>query len=256
MWPEIHQGAGLLGFAAGQGPRLLPVLSHPEAAMELEVLWQLAVQLQQQGYPVLVLDATAGEQAGEPGLAPWLARQISPRPDDTGLPTVVPAARGVARLLMAGADAPAVQGLADAVRHFAAVLLYAPAPAVAALMRDQAVTPLVIAAPGEAALLRSYALLKQMAACSPLPCTVAVVLPPGGRRDGGERVLQALRQGSAQWLGASPRGVVVGAGDEAALGALALQLLENACTMAGPAASCAVPARSPGATHCHPNLTH
>ena len=208
MWPEIHQGAGLLGFAAGQGPRLLPVLSHPEAAMELEVLWQLAVQLQQQGYPVLVLDATAGEQAGEPGLAPWLARQISPR------------------------------------------------PAVAALMRDQAVTPLVIAAPGEAALLRSYALLKQMAACSPLPCTVAVVLPPGGRRDGGERVLQALRQGSAQWLGASPRGVVVGAGDEAALGALALQLLENACTMAGPAASCAVPARSPGATHCHPNLTH
>ena len=166
MWPEIHQGAGLLGFAAGQGPRLLPVLSHPEAAMELEVLWQLAVQLQQQGYPVLVLDATADEQAGEPGLAPWLARQASPRPDNAGMPTVVPAARGVAQL-MAWAAAAALQGLADAVRHFAAVLLYAPAPAVAALMRDQAVTPLIIAAPGEAALLRSYSLLKQMAAAAP-----------------------------------------------------------------------------------------
>lgn len=254
MWPEIHQGAGLLGFAAGQGPRLLPVLSHPEAAMELEVLWQLAVQLQQQGYPVLVLDATADEQAGEPGLAPWLARQASPRPDNAGMPTVVPAARGVAQL-MAWTAAAALQGLADVVSQFAAVLLYAPAPAVAALVRDQAVTPLVIAAPGEAALLRSYSLLKQMAACSPLPCTVAVVLAPGGRRDGGERVLQALRQGSAQWFGASPRGVVVSAGDEAALGALALQLLENACTMAGPAA-CATPAYHPGATHYHPSPTH
>ncbi len=254
MLPEIHQGAGLLGFAAGQGPRLLPVLSHPEATMELEVLWQLAMQLQQQGYPVLVLDATAEEQAQEPGLAPWLARQASPRSDDMGMPTVVPAARGLAQL-MDGEGAAAVQALADVVHPFAVVLLYATAPTVAALMRDQAVTPLIIATPGEAALLRSYSLLKQMAACSSLPCTVAVVQAPGSRRDGGERVLQALRRGSAQWLGTRLRGGVVNAGDEAELGALALQLLENACTMAGREVGTA-PAYSPGATRYHLGQPH
>lgn len=253
MWLETHQGTGLMGFMPAAGRRLLPVLSHPEAAMELEVLWQLCSQWQHQGYPVLVLDATAAETAAAPGLAQWLAAQACPAGVHGAQElTIIPAAGGVQRLVAAGGP-QALERLEPVLHGFAAVVLYAAPAAVAALLQGQAASPLVIAAPGDAALLRSYLLLKQMAQHDARACTVAAVVPPGGRPQAAERALQALRQGCAQWLGASPRTVTVNAGDAQGLQALALQLLESACLMT--TARDGLPSRAPSHTawphHAH-----
>lgn len=235
MWLDVHQGAGLLGFMPKVGMSVLPVLSHPEAAMELEVLWQLSMQWQHQGYPVLVLDATAVESHVAPGLAQWLDAQGCPgsaacRQDVT----VLPAANGVQRLLVAGGGRGALDMLESVLHGFAVVVLYASPSAVAALLHGQGVSPLVIAAPGDAGLLRSYTLLKQMAHYDAWTCTVAAVVPPGGEPQATERALQALRQGCVQWLGGSARMTTLNADDVRGMESLALQLLENACTVGLP----------------------
>jgi len=229
MWPAAHQGAGLLGFVPGQGPRLLPVLSHPGATLELEVLWQLARTLQDAGHGgTLVLDAGATERAAEPGLAQWLQAQTGAWPEGVREFAVVPAAQGMADLVARG-GARALEHLADAVRHFSLVLLYAPPVQVAALFAGRCVSPLVLNVPGDAALLRSYALLKRTMSLAPLRCTVAGVAWRPDDLPVLRNTLQVLRQRCQQWLGESPRTVAVDGSDEEALGTLALQLMEGAC---------------------------
>lgn len=241
MWPDAHQGAGLLGFVPEQGPRLLPVLCHPGATLELEVLWQLARTLQDAGYGTLVLDASATERAAEPGLAQWLQVRTDARPEGGREFAVVPAAQGMADLV-ARAGARALEHLADAVQHFSMVLLYAPPVRVAALFADRCVSPLVLNVPGDAALLRSYALLKRMMNLAPLPCAVAGVAWGPDDLHALRNTLQMLRQRCQQWLGASPRTVAVDGSDEEALGTLALRLMEGACTArAAPARLAHVP---------------
>ncbi|QXL84234.1 hypothetical protein [Comamonas sp. NLF-1-9] len=231
MWPEAHQAAGLLGFVRAPGVRLVPVLSHPEATLELEVLWQLALRLQQLGHATLVLDATAAEAPAAPGLLHWLHAGAGPRPDPTGQPMVAAAAQGLAALQVPpGADA--LERLEPLLRAFSAVLLYAPPAAVAALLGAHDASALVLNVPGDAAVLRSYALLKQMAAFPGVHASLATVTAGEGQVQGAQRSLQALREGCARWLGASPRAVLVNGADAQALGALALRLLEQACTLA------------------------
>lgn len=234
MWSEAHQGAGLLGFLPGQGPRLLPVLCHPGATLELEMLWQLARTLQRLGYGTLVLDAGARESAHEPGLAQWLDEQAGAWPEQEAQAfAVVPAAQGLAGL--AQDEERALERLADAVRHFAFALLYAPPAQVAALFAGRAVSPVVLNVPGDAALLRSYAVLKHMAGLAPLRCTVAAVSPRPDGLEAARATLQVLERRCLQWLGASPRAMVVDGSDEEAWGALALRLMEGACVAQCPA---------------------
>ena len=237
MWPDTHQGAGLLGFVPGPGPRLLPVLGHAGATLELEVLWQLAQHLQRLGEHTLVLDASAQESAHEPGLAQWLGTPAGVWPDGAPAFAVVPAAQGLGDLAAWGRPREALALLAAAVRHFACVLLYAEPAQVAALLADASVSPLVINVPGDAALVRSYAVLKQMAGLAPLRCTVAAVAPRAADLPAAQHALQVLRERGLQWLGAQVRTVAVAIRDEEAFGALALQLMEGACTVQ------AVPAR-------------
>lgn len=233
MWPETHQGAGLLGFVRGQGPRLLPVPSHPGATLELELLWQLARHLQHMGHDTLVLDASANEDAQEPGLAQWLDAGAGGWPEQGQECVVVPAARGVADLALLG-GASALAFLAGVVRHFSFVLLYAPPAQVADLFEDQDVSPLVLNVPGDAGLLRSYAVIKQLAGLGRLHCTVAAVAPRADQLETARHTMQVLRERCRQWLGMSPRTVVVDGGDDEAFAATALQLMEAACTLQAP----------------------
>lgn len=229
MWPETHQGAGLLRWAAGRGTRVLPVLSHPGASLELEVLWQLGSTLQRLGYDTLVLDACAQESSAEPGLAQWIAPSGGGAPERAGGLLIAPAAQGFDALLGPGLSRPGQARLAQALAPFDVVWVYGRPQQVAVwCAREPAVSPLVINVPGDAALLRSYALLKQMAALAPLRCTLGAVAPRAGDLAGAQRVLRLLEQRSREWLGASVRAVAVDGSDEEALQAFALQLVEAA----------------------------
>lgn len=228
MWPETHQGAGLLGYLPEVGPRLLPVLAHPQATLELEVLWQLARQLRRLGRSTLVLDANAAESASEPGLAQWLNGQTDLVPESASEPVVAPALQGVSDLV--GRQA-ALERLAGMACHFDAVLVYASPAQVGDLFVGAEVSPLVINVPGEAALMRSYTVLKQMAGLAGWPCTLACVALDGGQAQAVHQALHALRQCARQWLDSDLRAVSVQARDEEAFGALALQLMEGACTV-------------------------
>lgn len=234
MWPETHQGAGLLGYVRGPGTRLLPVPSHPGATLELELLWQLARHVQRMGHATLVLDASAHESTQERGLAQWLDARAGAWPEQLQDCAVVPAAHGIADLALLG-GARALPFLASAVRHFGFVLLYAPPAQVADLFAGQAVSPLVLNVPGDAALLRSYAVIKRLAALAPLRCTVAAVAPQADQLEAARHAMQVLQDRCQQWLGASPRTVVVDGGDDEAFAATALQLMEAACTPQAPA---------------------
>lgn len=231
MWHDLHQGAGLLGFAPGPGIRLLPVLSHPAATLELEVLWQLAASLQRRGYATLVLDAGAQESVREPGLMQWLDTQAGVWPDRGQELAVVPAAQGVAALVAEPRE-QALAVLARAVAHFSFVLLYGQPAEVAALWGDGPVSPLVINVPGDAALVRSYAILKEMALRTELRCTVAAVAwLAGSGLPAAHNTVHLLQQRCQEWLGASMRVAAVDGSDEQAFGALALQLMEGSCTL-------------------------
>lgn len=227
MWPETHQGAGLLGYLPEGGPRLLPVLAHPEATLELEVLWQLARQLRRLGRDTLVLDANAAESAIEPGLAQWLKVGAGACPDSADEPVVAPAARGLSDLVR---QPEALPRLASIACHFDAVLVYATPAQVGDLFVGAEVSPLVINVPGQAALMRSYTVLKQMAGLVDWPCTLACVAPGGGPAQAAHQALHALRQCARQWLDSDVRAVSVQAQGDEAFGALALQLMEGACT--------------------------
>ncbi|MBZ0225207.1 MAG: hypothetical protein K8F51_04440, partial [Comamonas sp.] len=170
------------------------------------------------------------ERVAEPGLTQWLQARTGAWPEGVREFAVAPAAQGVAALVARG-GARALEHLADAVRHFSVVLLYAPPVQVAALFADQCVSPLVLHVPGDAALLRSYALLKRMKSLTPLRCAVAGVACRPDDLQALRDTLEVLRQRCHQWLGESPRAVAVDGSDEEALDTLALQLMEGACTM-------------------------
>lgn len=240
--------------------RLLAVLSQRDAPMGLELLWQVCSSLQRLGYPVAVLDGTARETDNSPGLEHLLAAPSWQGGMDTaGHPTsasslaVIPAAHGLVRLAERAAwnDGPVLRRLHPLFRAYAVVVLYAPPETLAPLLRGSPTVPLVLTGPGSAGVMQSYHQLKHMAVHAGVHCTVASVLPPGqsGRLRQSGAALQALQQCAERHLGTPLRTTTVQAASPQDIQRLALQLLENACTIS--AASPVLPTNNSPETPAH-----
>lgn len=265
MWLDTapHQAAGLHGLAPQRDLRLLAVLSPPEgAAAWLETLWQLCSSLQRLGYPVAVLDGTAAESRHAPGLeqllgaTPWPgAAALNAAAAGTAL-AVVPAARGLARLAGQARPAEALQRLHPLLRAYAIAVLYAAPEQLAPLLRGSASVPLVMTGPGAQGMVRSYMQIKHMALHAGLHCTVASILPPlsselaPARARQTAEALATLQRSARSQLGLQIHTTTVTAARAQDIQRLALQLLENACTIdaAMPHSLCAHAA--------HPDRSH
>ncbi|WP_313316185.1 hypothetical protein [Pulveribacter sp.] len=241
MWLDtpVHQATGLQGFAPEQQLRLLPVVSQPGAgSVELEMLWQLCSALQRLSYPPVVLDGTAQESERAPGLLHLLDGLPWPGGADAApgaALAVVPAARGLARLAHAPhAGQAALPLIAGLFRSYAVAVLYAGAELLAPLLRASRSVPLVMTGPGAQGMVASYRQLKHLALHAGLPrCTVASIRPPQVQTPGRQtaEALDTLQRSALSHLGLQLHTTAIAAGRVQDIQRLALQLLENACTM-------------------------
>ena len=236
----LHQAAGLHSYTPQQYLRLLAVLSQPGSGPWLEMLWQLCSSLQRLGYPVVVLDGTALESPHMPGLdqllhpAPWNGAQTLASATGASL-AVVPAARGLARLAQQSEHhgATVLQRLQPLFRAYALVVLHAPPEQLAPLLRGSASVPLIMTGPGAQGMVRSYRQLKHMALHAGVRCTVASILAPQEpvqHRQTAE-ALDTLQRSARTHLGLQVHTTTVAAARAQDIQRLALQLLENACTI-------------------------
>lgn len=262
----LHQGLGLQSHAPREDLRLLAMVSTPDANGGLETLWQLCLHLQHLGYPVVVLDGTASETAHSPGLQDLLAQPAwadGLRTDDrTGAGTlaVLPAQQGLQILARHNAPpAQALQRLHPWLRHYALVVLYAPLDVLASpLLEGSMATPLVLMQPGHTGVIDSYRQLKLLALHAGLSGLVACLgrsYPAQAQRLAQES-LESLRRCAARHLGQQPRTTLIRADRPQELQRLALQWLENACTLTAPMDQCALPLTYPQGTPAHFAQSH
>lgn len=235
----LHQATGLHSYTPQQDLRLLAVLSQPGSGPWLEMLWQLCSSLQRLGYPVVVLDGTALESASAPGLeqllrpAPWPGAETLAASGATL--AVVPAARGLARLARQSEreGSAALQRLQPLFRAYALVVLHAPPEQLAPLLHGSASVPLIMTGSGAQGMVRSYLQLKHMALHAGVRCTVASILTPQqpARQRQTAEALDTLQRSAHAHLGLQIHTTTVAAERAQDIQRLALQLLENACTI-------------------------
>lgn len=244
MWLDthLHQAMGLHSFTPEQQLRLLTVISQPDAnAAGLETLWELCASLQRLSYPVVVLDGTAAESDHAPGLSHLLSGM--PWPGAGAAPgaalAVLPAARGLvnlARHASAAAGLAPLAPLAPLFRSYGIAVLYAPAELLAPLLQAAAghFVPLVMTGPGAHGLVGSYRQLKHLALHAGVrSCTVASLGTPGNPQQTRQtaEALGTLQRSAREHLGLQAHTTQVAPGRAQDIQRLALQLLENACTM-------------------------
>lgn len=165
-----HQGEGLQWQAAAQQLRVLSVLPGGDQT-GTQALWQACAMLQQQGYPVVVLDGTEQEAPDAPGLQDLLQPNsgigLGALPIDTeGTHSVatLPAARGLLQLAHLGRQ----QGLRplDLLhRHFrnhALVVVLAPEQILSPVLQGATQPPLLLVPAQGRSVLRSYRALKHV----------------------------------------------------------------------------------------------
>ncbi len=249
----MHQGASLLHSAPETELRFAAVAGVPDA-LGLETLWHLCAHLQRLGYPVVVLDGCTPESEAAPGLEQLLEQDAwseTPGPDWHSAASsiaVLPSALGLHRLA-AAAQAGGLPPLAQLQPHFRAyalAVLHAPVEWLSPLLPSHSITPLIITAPGTAGTQQTYRQLKHLALHAGLPSQVCAVVR--GRESAQARrahaQIETLQRCAAEHLGLTQHGLVVDAENPQDLQRLALQLLENAGTMA----DAAVLPLYPGAT--------
>ena len=166
--PIWNQGSGLSWQAGSPELRVLSVIPSGEAA-DLQALWLACVYLQQQGYPVVVLDGTERESPESPGLQDLLQPGIgcSTVPADLRHPQAIaslPAACGMVQLAHA-ANAQGQEPLQLLHRHLrnhALVVLVAPAPLLSPLLAGSHSAPLLLVPSQRSGVLGCYRALKHV----------------------------------------------------------------------------------------------
>lgn len=165
-----HQGAGLHWQASTRALRVLSVLPGGDP-VATQALWTACAHLQQQGYPVIVLDGTEQEKADAPGLQdmlqPHSGSSYSALPVGTeGAHSVatLPAARGLLQL----AHRARQQGsrpldlLHRHLRNHALVVIVAPEQILSPVLQGASQSPLLMVPSQGRSVLRSYRALKHV----------------------------------------------------------------------------------------------
>lgn len=204
-----HQGTGLHWQGAQSSLRVLPVVPSGDSA-DASALWMACAQLQQQGYPVVVLDGTEQESDAAPGLQDMLQpRQgyaFTTLAADIRNPRSVatlPAARGLVQLQHKASvtgERP-LDLLYRYVRNHAVVVLWAPAPLLAGMLQGCSHAPIQLVPAQSRNVVSSYRALKQMfMGCGQMPRLVA--MRPAGY--GLDSVLKSLSQCAMRHLHTEP----------------------------------------------------
>lgn len=163
-----HQACGLQADAALQEIQVCAIAQTAESAA---LLWPLSAQLQQLGYPVLVLDASQPETASAPGLREllaepaWQATSLGPRPAQSSV-AALPAGHGLRQL-------SSLEQLQPYARRYAVVIVHAPVEQLAPLLQGRAMRVLLPLDMQPRGMVRSYRQVKHLALHAGLSCIVA-----------------------------------------------------------------------------------
>lgn len=204
-----HQGTGLHWHGAQSSLRVLPVVPSGDNA-DASAVWMACAQLQQQGYPVVVLDGTQQENDAAPGLQDLLQPRrgyaFTTLSADISNPLSVatlPAARGLVQLQHKASvtgERP-LDLLYRFVRNHAVLVLWAPAPLLAGMLQGCSQAAIQLVPSQSRNVVSSYRALKQMFMGSgQMPRLVA--LRPAGY--GLDPVLKSLSQCALRHLHTEP----------------------------------------------------
>ena len=228
----VHQAASLCALAPQEVPRIVALASHGDRRSELPLLWQLCASWSQLGYPVVVLDATVSETERQPGLQQLLLDSeawagIARGPEDW---PIVPAARGLAELGLSSTGPGRLRPLSELFHAYEIILLYAPAPALAATLPGSGVAPLLAVSASEAALLTAYHALKQLLNIGKLRPTIVAVMddPTLATRVSGHSIGRNLQQCARDFLACELPALTVCPTRTPEMHQLALRTLEQA----------------------------
>lgn len=246
----FHQGAGLSSHMPQNDLQLLAMASTQDTNGGMETLWQLCLHLQHLGYPVVVLDATAPENPRSPGLQQLLAhsaraQDMRPAAGATNTLAVLPAKLGLQTLLQqAEPGQPLLPLLQPLLRSYALVVLHAPIDVLASPLLDASLaTPLILMPPGQNGVIATYRQLKLLALHAGLNGLVACMARsyPAQQLRLAQDSLESLRRCAMRHLGQQPHTTLIRADRPQELQRLALQWLENACTISAPGTFSALP---------------
>ena len=189
--------------------RVLPVVPSGDHA-DATALWMACAQLQQQGYPVVVLDGTEKESQAAPGLQDMLQpRQgyaFNALAADISNPhsvATLPAACGLVQLQHKASitgERP-IDLLYRYVRNHALVVVFAPAPLLAGMMQGFSQTAIQLVPSQSRNVVSSYRALKHMFMGTALMPRLVAMRPAGYGLDS---VLKALSQCAMRHLRTEP----------------------------------------------------
>lgn len=228
-----HQGTGLRWQGVQPPLRVLPVVPSGDHA-DATAFWKACAHLQQQGYPVVVLDGTEQESETAPGLQDMLLpRQgyaFNALAADLRNPlsiATLPAARGLVQLLHKASvtsERP-LDLLYRYVRNHALVVLWAPAPLLAGMLQGCTHAPLQLVPAQSRNVIHSYRQLKQMFMDSGLMPRLIALRPADYGLD---PILKSLSQCAMHHLHVEPLCEQLDPHEPRQLQRWALQCLEHA----------------------------
>ena len=233
-----NQAWGLQGAAAWQDVQVGAVV-HSETAPGAELLWPLSAQLQQLGYPVLVLDGCQTETAAAPGLRDllaepaWQAAGLGPRPTQASVATL-PAALGLRQLR-------SLDALKAYTRRYAVVIVHAPVEQLAPLLQGRTLRPLLPVDMQPRGMVRNYRQIKHLALHAGLSCIVAASTQAHETfaRRHAQAQMASLARCAQRHLRLAPLATHVDPRLPADMHRLALLFLAQAAALAPPAPRCA-----------------
>lgn len=240
----LHQGSSLRWYA--HDLRVLSVIPSGEKE-DLSALWSACAVLQEQGYPVVILDGLEQEAGQTPGLQDILQGHTDCGPAallaDIRHPHTIaslPSARGLVQLAhlthsgLASGQHPLNQ-LYRHLRNHALVVLLAPAPLLAPVLQGVQQAPWVLVPGRRSSVVSCYRALKHMFMHTGVMPQLLALRPA---HTGLDPLLKSIAQCAHHHLHTEPLAQQVDPGDPRALQRWALQCLEQGhiVTMPGQAA--------------------